>query len=188
MSNIKVIGEYQIKVTMFIVPRVRKTHFTNLEDSDEESSETYKRMEKLIKTREIELTMNITIATIQSNTYLGIEFQNGKVIYRKVEKVSGKTIIYRDCGNVAFIPDESKLTLYKMERCCMCKGMFKKIYRCFDCHPQIDGKEGKKKKKYDFCKACYKHREHTDHRAIAIILDESMFEKYPQLEDFVDDV
>lgn len=181
MSGINVIGEYKIGVHMFIVPRVKKVHFTNLEDSDEESSETYKKMTKLIETKEIDILMNIYISKINGKSYIGIEFQNGKIIYRKAEILTYKQItIYRDTANMAFIPQENKLTLCAMERCHRCRSMFKKVYRCFDCHPSEDEK---KKQKYDFCKACYKFRDHTNHRVISLILDVDILDKYPILED-----
>jgi len=182
--SIDVVSEHLINVTMFIVPKMKKVHFTNLEDSDEESSETYKKMTKLIETKEIDMTMRVYIAKINGKMYMGIEFQNGKILYRKVELLKYKDlIVYKDPANVAFIPSNNKMTLYSTERCFTCHGLFKKIYRCFDCFPKFDESETKKKQKYDFCKACYKRRDHVNHRVIAITLDSDVFERYPELDD-----
>lgn len=196
MSHIQVIEEYPIMVHMFLIPKIKKVHFTNLEDSDEESSETYKKMTKLIESKEIDIPLTIYISKINDVLYMGIEFQNGKVIYRKVQLLEYKhEKIYRDMSsNVAFIPSDRVLTLCSTERCFTCHGMFKKIYRCFDCFPKSEesdmsskksknNKESPKQHKYDFCKACYRRRDHTNHRIIAIVLDNDIIDKYPILED-----
>lgn len=187
--SIKSIGKYVIKVNMFVVPKTKFVHFTNLEDSDEESSETYKRLNKLISTKEIDIDVNIDIAHIsnKNGTFMGIEFQNGKVIYRRVElkEHKGKQFYIDSSHNIAFSCDDSILTLRSMERCYTCKGLFKKIYRCYDCFPHLGNEEeesSKKKYKYDFCKACYKRREHINHRVITIRLDEELLDKYTFLE------
>lgn len=175
--DIKILNQYLIKVNMFIIPKVKRVHFTNLEDSDEESSETYKKMNNLIRTKEIDINLRIYISDIKFQLYMGIEFQNGKVLYRKVTFIDNK-IYYDKSGNIAFVPNESKLTLCSTERCVTCKNFFKKVYRCFDCNIPDN-----KKRRYDFCKACYKHKDHTNHRAIAIKLDDSLFERYPILDN-----
>ena len=206
MSNIQVIEEYPIMVHMFLIPKIKKVHFTNLEDSDEESSETYKKMTKLIESKEMDIPLTIYISKINDELYMGIEFQNGKVIYRKIQQLEYKhEKIYRDMStNVAFIPSDRVLTLCSTVRCYTCHGMFKKIYRCFDCFPKSEDapsntgifkkskstnkmkeseKKPKKQNKYDFCKACYKRRDHTNHRIIAIVLDNDTIDKYPILEE-----
>lgn len=189
MSEITIVEEHNINVHMFLIPKTKKVHFTNFEDSDEESSETYKKMTKLIETKEIDIPFTISIAKIKrkSDLYMGIEFQNGKVVYRKVKMLKYKdTTIYSDSPNLAFIPADGALTLCSMERCFTCHGMFKKIYRCFDCFPHSDpetSEDIKKRNKYDFCKACYKRRDHTNHRIIALTLNDDIVDKYPILDE-----
>jgi hypothetical protein len=184
MSKISVIEEYQINVQMFLIPKVKKTHVVNLEDSDEESSETYKKMTKLIETKEMDIPFNIIIAKIGGKLHMGTEFQNGKVIYRKIEVIKHKdVVIYKDSSNLVFIPADGCLTMCTMGRCYTCGGLFKKIYRCFDCFPKNgDDDDVKKQNKYDFCRACYRRRDHTNHRIIAITLNNDVVEKYPVLD------
>lgn len=182
-KDISIVEEHRINIHMFLIPKIKKMHFTNLEDSDEESSETYKKMTKLIETKELDIPFTIIIAKIRGKIHMGIEFQNGKIIYRKVEIVKhDNTTIYKDPANLVFIPSDNCLTMLTMGRCYTCGGMFKKVYRCFDCFPKSDS-DDKKQNKYDFCRACYKRRDHTNHRIIAITLNNDIVEKYPVLDE-----
>ena len=104
---------------------------------------------------------------------IGIQFPNGCIVYINISFKQNEKCIYAisESQNIFFMMKGPKVFIGLLSRgkCSSCNKRLKKVYRCFDCIPSHHGKA-------DFCKACYTKREHDGHRAIALTLDEDLYE------------